>query len=243
MSYYYVTKSQTTEQVQTQPQFPVLFPYGTQMASQIIPQQQQEDQHNVQQLQCLCLPIAAQFTPASNVPQQVSKTQLSTQPVHVVGQNLQLQSQPQPVHNVTQLTNVPHVPNVTQVPSISQVPNITPIPQVSNVPQFPFVQVYQPWHPLPLVPPSPQQPVITSVTCTEIIFLSIPMQSSSIAAKTPPPKTVSSNSTAFMSPAQLESQRLSTSIENRMTKLESDMQTLLTLMMKNVHLMNSKQKF
>ena len=85
----------------------------------------------------------------------MSRTQLSTQPVHAVGQNLQLQSQPQPVHNVAQLPNVQQVPNVTQVPNVSKVPNITQVPQVSNVPQFPVVQVYQPWHPLPLVPPSP----------------------------------------------------------------------------------------
>ena len=230
MSYYYVTNSQTPQQGQAQPQSPVLLPYGTQMVSQIIPQQQQQDQHNVQQLQCLSLPIATQFTPVLHVPQQVSQTQLSTQPVHVVGQNLQLQPQPQPVHNVTQLTNVPQVPNVTQVPNIAQVPNVT---QVSNVPQLPVVQVYQPWDPQPLVPLSPQQPVITSVTGTEIIPPSIPMQTSSLAVQTPP-RTVSSNGTAFTSPVQSELQRLSTPIENQMTKLESDIQTLLTLMMKNV---------
>ena len=51
MSYYYMTNSQTTEKVQAQPQSPVSLPYGKQMVSQIIPQQQQQDQHNVQQLQ------------------------------------------------------------------------------------------------------------------------------------------------------------------------------------------------
>ena len=90
MSYYYVTNSQPPQQGQAQHQSPVLLPYGTQMVSQIIPQQQQQqqDQHNVQQLQCLPLPIAAQFTPVLHVPQQVSQTQLSMQPVHVVGHKI-----------------------------------------------------------------------------------------------------------------------------------------------------------
>ena len=164
----------------------------------------------------------------SHVPQQVPQTQLSMQPVHVVGQNLQLQ--PQPVHNVTQLRNIPQVLNVTQVPNIAQVPNVA---QVSNVPQLPVVQVYQPQNPQPLVHQSPWQPVSTSVTGTEIIPPSIPMQTSSPAVQTPP-RTVSSNSTAFTSPVQSELQRLPTPIENRMTKLELYVQTLLTLMVKNV---------
>ena len=140
MSYYYVTNSHTPQQAQAQPQSPILLPYGTQMVSQIIPQQQQEDQHNVQQLQCIHLLIAAQFTPVSHVPQQVSQTQLLMQPVQDVGQNLKLQ--PQPFHNVRQLTNVPQVSNVTQVPNVTQ---------VSNISQLPVVQVYQSWDPQPLV--------------------------------------------------------------------------------------------
>ena len=153
-----MTNSETPQQGQTQPQSPVFLLYVTQMVSQIIPQQQQQDQHNVQQFQCLYLPIDAQFTPVLHDPQPVPQTQLSTQPVHVVGQNAQLQPQPQPVHNVTQLTNVPQVLNVTQVPNVAQVPNIAQVlndTQVLNVTQLPVVQVYQPWDPQPLVPSSP----------------------------------------------------------------------------------------
>ena len=167
------------------------------MLSQMIPQQKQQDQHNVQQPQCLRLPIVTQFTQASHVPQLVPQTQLSMQTVHVVGQNLQLQPQPQPVHNVTQLANVTQVQNIAQVP------------QVSNVPQLPVVQVYQPQDPQPLVPQSSWQPVIASVKDTGVIPPSIPIQSSSLAIQIPPPKTVSGNGTV-----QSESQRLSTPIEN-----------------------------
>ena len=98
-----------------------------------------------------------------------------------------------------------------------------------QIPQLPVVQVYQPQDPQPLVPLSPWQPVITSVTGTEIIPLLYLCKAGSLPIKHHQELSVVTVQPCT-SPVQSELQRLSTSIENQMTKLELDIQTLLTLM-------------